>query len=206
MSAILGIPVVNNLGRYLGVPILHNRMNKNMYKGVQARVVKKLSTWHAKFLSLAGRLTLIQSILAMIPLYTMQTTSMPMITLKKIEQHCRSFFFGGAAEGVNVGGRKLSLVKWEDVCDKPKEIEGLNIRKLKECNQAFMMKSAWQIASSREALWIRIIKDKYMKESWPNPDMAAKGTLHVWSRIRKSWEKMRSQMKWSVISGNRVRF
>lgn len=165
LSALLGMPIVDNLSRYIGVPIIHNRVNKNTYQVMEARVIKKLSSWHAKSLSLVRRLILIQSVLATIPLYIMQTTSIPKATLNKIEQHCRNFLWG-----VEVGGRRLNLVKWEEVC-RPKEQGGLSIRKLNECNRAFLMKLTWQIMFGWEVFWIRIVKDKYMKESWPAPDM-----------------------------------
>lgn len=48
LSALLGMPIVDNLRKYVGVPIIHNRVNKNTYQYVDTRVIKKLSSWHAK--------------------------------------------------------------------------------------------------------------------------------------------------------------
>ncbi|CAN1122260.1 hypothetical protein LINPERHAP2_LOCUS1265 [Linum perenne] len=41
---------------------------------------KKLSSWKAKSLSLAGRVTLAQSVLSAIPAYAMQTSLLPNTT------------------------------------------------------------------------------------------------------------------------------
>lgn len=55
----------------------------------------------------------------------------------------------------------MSLIGWEEVCQ-PKECGGLGLRKLKECNEAFMIKLGWQLLVNQSALWVKIIRTKYM--------------------------------------------
>lgn len=66
-SALLQIPMVDDLERYLRFPNLHTQVNKCTYKEVENRVTRRLKTWQGKSLSFAGRLILIQSVLATIP-------------------------------------------------------------------------------------------------------------------------------------------
>ncbi|PKI68027.1 hypothetical protein CRG98_011623 [Punica granatum] len=63
---------MDNLGKYLGIPIVHGRVQKSLFQGVVDRVRSRLSGWSASALSMAGRTTLVQSILQAVPMYTMQ--------------------------------------------------------------------------------------------------------------------------------------
>ena len=64
------------LGMYLGVPTINGRSSKREYQYLVDKVNGKLAGWKSKTLSLAG---LIQSALSTIPLYTMQTTKLPLV-------------------------------------------------------------------------------------------------------------------------------
>ena len=94
----LGFSVTTNLGNYLGMPLLHSRVSKATYHGILEKVERKLNGWSAKFLSLAGRITLTQSVLQALPIYSMQTTRLPTAIITKIEQHCRRFIWSGNSE------------------------------------------------------------------------------------------------------------
>ncbi|VVA32958.1 Hypothetical predicted protein, partial [Prunus dulcis] len=73
IGAICGSPITENLGKYLGMPLLHSRVTKATYNGLLDKVQSRLAAWKRKCLSLAGRATLIQAVTSSIPVYTMQT-------------------------------------------------------------------------------------------------------------------------------------
>ncbi|CAN1130010.1 Putative ribonuclease H protein At1g65750 [Linum perenne] len=75
--SILGISATRDLGRYLGVPILHGRVTKHTYSYILDRLDRKLAGWKADNLSLAGRVTLASSVLNSIPSYIMKTSFLP---------------------------------------------------------------------------------------------------------------------------------
>ena len=64
-----GFIVTQDLGKYLGVPLLHQRITKQTYGYIIESLHKKLATWKSKQLSFVGRITLCKSILATVPLY-----------------------------------------------------------------------------------------------------------------------------------------
>ncbi|CAN1763437.1 Putative ribonuclease H protein At1g65750 [Linum perenne] len=70
----LGFPLTQNLGKYLGVPVLHKRVLVSTYQSILDKIESKLSGWKEKFLSLAGRVTVAQAVLVAIPAYAMQTS------------------------------------------------------------------------------------------------------------------------------------
>lgn len=76
-----GIKSTCDLGKYLGMPILQKRINKEIFGFVVERAASRLAGWKRKMLSLAGRITLTKSVLSAIPVHTMSTIAMPQSTL-----------------------------------------------------------------------------------------------------------------------------
>ncbi|CAN1826458.1 Putative ribonuclease H protein At1g65750 [Linum perenne] len=111
ISTVLGFPLTQNLGQYLGVPILHERTSPQTYQGIVDRISHKLSGWKVKSLSLAGRVTLAQSVLAAIPAYVMQTAMIPATTCEAIDKLIRDFISGSIDELWRV-----HLVAWDQIC------------------------------------------------------------------------------------------
>lgn len=71
ISCICGSPLMDNLGNYLGMPLLHARVTRNTHSRLVDKVQKRLASWKCKLLSLAGRATMIQVVIAAIPIYAM---------------------------------------------------------------------------------------------------------------------------------------
>lgn len=90
---------------YLGLPISHKRPSRNQVQFIVDKVRTRLATWKTKFLSKAGRMTLISSTLSAIPAYYMQATFLPSSTLQDIDSICNNFLWG--EEG---GKKKIHLV------------------------------------------------------------------------------------------------
>ncbi|XP_072052154.1 uncharacterized protein [Arachis hypogaea] len=105
LSEALGMRLTLNLGKYLGVPLLHGRTKTEDFQFIIDRMMSRLSTWKARNLSLAGRVTLTQSALTSIPTYIMQTMRIPLRVCDKIDSICRSFIWGG-----NNSGKKIHLL------------------------------------------------------------------------------------------------
>ena len=81
----MGFATTDNLGKYLEMPLLHNRVTKAIYQEIVANVDKSLSGWNAMHRSLALRITLAQSVIQAVPIFAMQTTRIPHGILDKID-------------------------------------------------------------------------------------------------------------------------
>ena len=79
------IPLTTNLGRYLGVNLVHGRVTKDLYSHVLDWMSTRLEGWKTRFLRFARRQILIKSVLNTIPLYTMQTNLVPKGVCEKVE-------------------------------------------------------------------------------------------------------------------------
>lgn len=142
----LGISIAADLGKYLGVPLLHKRVTKVTFSPLVQNVQRKLAGWKGRFLSMAGRTALIRSMLMAIPYYQMQTLLLPKGVLGEIEQVCRNFLWN---QGEHT--RTPHLVAWENV-KRPKDAGGLGIKDLHLQNVAFIMKLCWRLLTKPRAL------------------------------------------------------
>lgn len=120
-------------------PILHLRVSKRTYQGVVDRVLQRVTSWQAHHLSLAGRITLVQAVLSLIPMYTIQSTRIPTTKLNHIKSIYGKFLWGATNDR-----NKFSLIAWRKVCQ-PEANGGLRLRKMEECNLAFLIKLCWSL-------------------------------------------------------------
>lgn len=82
---------IDDLGKYLGVPLLHKQAAKALFKLLLDKAINRLSTWKTSSLSLAGRLTLVSSVVLALPVYTMQTTFLPMGICQELDKKRHNF-------------------------------------------------------------------------------------------------------------------
>lgn len=116
---------------------------------------QRLISWKAKHLTLAARNVLVNPVVNAIPLYTMQTTKLPVIVCDDVAKSARNFLWGGTNEK-----KKIHLLAWKNVYN-DKAADGLGIRHLRESNRAFMMKNAWSLTNQRDELWVEVLRSKY---------------------------------------------
>lgn len=98
------------MGKYLGVPILHKKISKQTYHYVLDKVNQQLSSWKAKNLSFAGRVTLEKSALQALPTYVMQTVKLPKTLCDEVDRVCRGFIWRD-----NYQAKKTHLIGWDSL-------------------------------------------------------------------------------------------
>ncbi|KAK9092662.1 hypothetical protein Syun_027573 [Stephania yunnanensis] len=90
----LNFTITQDLGRYLGVPLIHGRVVHTTYTDLEKRVQNRVLKWNPSRISLSFRSTLCKTSLSTIPLYTMQSTLLPKGTCKDIDKLFRRFLWG----------------------------------------------------------------------------------------------------------------
>lgn len=100
---------------------------------------QKLAGWKANVLSMAGRVTLVQSIRAAILVYTMQTCLLPVSLCNAMDKICRDFIWKGIH-----GGNHIHLVNWQTI-QESKANGGLGIQKPHLMNHALLEKLGWRL-------------------------------------------------------------
>lgn len=144
---------------YLGIPIGYSPRRSVFWEPLVRKVQSKLAKWKACSLNQAGRLTLVKSVLDSVPIYWMNTHSIPMSVSRKLEQIRINFFWGSKVKG-NESSRKIHLASWDKVC-KPKSCGGLGIVSIQIRNQALLGKWHYRWLRERDRSWNKWIREKY---------------------------------------------
>jgi hypothetical protein len=78
--------------KYLGIPMHYKRLNNKDWAMIEERIEKKLSSWKEKYLSVGGRLVLINSVLNDLPMFMLSIFEIPKGVLEKIDYLDRDSF------------------------------------------------------------------------------------------------------------------
>ncbi|KAL6197994.1 hypothetical protein ACLB2K_027786 [Fragaria x ananassa] len=126
ISNFLGIPLGSAPFMYLGAPIFHGKPRASYFHQIVDKIRIKLSSWVSSFLSMAGRLQLIKSVIFSMLVYTFQVYEWPVSVVRKIEVWCRNFLWSGS-----IDKRGIPLVAWKSCCS-PIAEGGLGLKQLTE--------------------------------------------------------------------------
>ena len=167
----LGCRVGSLPSSFLGLPLGAPNKAISMWDGVEERVRRRLALWKRQYISKGGKITLIKSTMASMPIYQMSLFRMPKVVARRLEKIQRDFLWGGG----NLE-RKAHLVNWEVVCA-DKEKGELGLRKLALLNKALLGKWVWRFACDKENLWKKVISMKYGQEDLGWRTNKANGTF-----------------------------
>ena len=90
---------------YLGVPIFKGKPKKSHLQPIADKIKSKHSAWKASLLSIAGRVTLVKSVIQGMMVHSISIYSWPKKLLKEIETWIRNFIWSG-----DIAKRKLVTV------------------------------------------------------------------------------------------------
>ena len=102
---------------------------------LQEKLEASLTKWRSKCFSWADRCTLIKSVVQAIPTYTLSAFDVLIALCDKLDATTRRFWWSPKKEK----GRYLAWKSWDYLCN-PKIFGGLEFRKSKKCNEAFIAK------------------------------------------------------------------
>ncbi|GAU25119.1 hypothetical protein TSUD_274080 [Trifolium subterraneum] len=140
---------------YLGLPVGANPRRSSTWEPVLDSLRKRLRAWGNKYVSLGGRIVLINSILNSIPIFFLSFLKLPAAVLKSITRIQREFLWGGVK-----GGSKISWVKWKEVC-KPRSQGGLGVRDVGKVNLSLLIKWRWKLLQKDAAVWKDVLVARY---------------------------------------------
>ncbi|CAL5358449.1 unnamed protein product [Camellia sinensis] len=165
--------------KYLGMPLGANPSRKLTWQPVIEKFKLKLASWKRRFLSFAGRLTLIKAVLSSLPIYYLSLFKMPTGVAKEIAKIQSTFLWGGS----NLR-RKIHLVKWGEVT-LSKSQGGLGVKRIDLMNVCLLLKWWWRFGAEEKVLWKDVICKKYYgsTEEW-SPALVRGGKMSkIWKDI-----------------------
>ncbi|RZB68504.1 putative ribonuclease H protein [Glycine soja] len=190
---------------YLAIPIGAKPSSCLVWEPLISKHEAKLSKWNQKILSMAGKVTLINSVLTALPIYLLSFFKIPQRVVLQLVSLQRNFLWGGSQEL-----KKISWVKWDVIC-LPKEDGGLGIKDISKFNAALMGRRIWALSSNQNQLWARILTSKY--GGWSNLSNGRDKVWHSqwWSDLQKlnqqpEFSSIHQQMVWKVRGGDKIKF
>ncbi|KAJ0711325.1 hypothetical protein HanOQP8_Chr09g0322591 [Helianthus annuus] len=184
--------------RYLGVPLISSRLTIRDCKVLVERMERRIDNWLSKSLSFAGRLQLINSVLASMYTYWASVFMLPVCIIKDLEKRMRRFLWNGGSQGP-----VHSKVAWKEVC-LPKDEGGLGIRSIMDVNKALILSHIWSIINNRQTLWVQWIHTYKLKGTsfW---EVQCCGNMSwSWRKILSIRNQVRPYIWKSVQSGKQT--
>lgn len=125
-------------GKYLGLPLHTRKLRRVDIQRLLDKIGGRIQGWKGKLLSMAGRETLVKSVLTAHPIYHLIVFPMQKWLFKQIGKMRRSFFWKGEEPDKVNGGH--CLINWPTVCT-PKpfgRVRHLGPRTFSACPQITM--------------------------------------------------------------------
>eukprot|EP00253_Pinus_taeda_P002811 PITA_02811 len=189
--------------KYLGFWLKPVGYKKEDWNWLIAKIEARISHWSFRWLSRAGRLTLIKSVLLAILVYWAALTWIPKGVLEKIRRICSRFLWAGSKES-----SVLPWVAWDKVA-RPKEWGGWGIKRLPDFSLSLAAKSGWRLITM-ENLWTRVVKRKYIDptplEDWiRSQNKKIKNASVIWKATVEAFTVIDQGLAWKVGDGRLIR-
>lgn len=157
LAAQLGVKIGFLSVRYLGVPLISGKLRAQDCAPLVEKITARVHQWATRFLSYAGRLQLIHSVLTSMYNYWCSIFILPKKVIKDVERICNAFLWKGKEE-VAIGAN----VSWSTIC-KPKMEGGLGLKRVLDWNIACIARILWLRYCGKDSLWIAWIKLNVLK-------------------------------------------
>jgi hypothetical protein len=184
---------------YLGLPMGTTKPRVEDYMPLMDRTERRLTSTSA-FLTQAGRLQLVNSVLSSLPTYTMCSLKIPTAVIEYIDRARRHCLWRGS--DVNAKGK--SLAAWPKV-SKPKEKGGLGVINLRSQNEALLLKHLDKFYNKKDVPWVNMIWHSHYSQGHIPHAYADRGSFW-WRDLLHLCDKFRGIASCTVGNGSTVLF
>src|ERR1044072_7229000 len=147
-------------------------------------------------LNKAGRICLAKSIIAAMPVYSMQVFHLPRSIREAVDRRARDFIWGSKP-----GSRKWHTLNWSHLAS-PKELGGLGIRDASNVNLALLGKLVWSLLHQKHKLWVQVLTSKYLHGHDILHTPPVQGASFVWSSILKARDSLKDGFQFLIGNGD----
>lgn len=186
--------------KYLGVPLHYSKLRREDLQPIIDKIIKSIAGWRGRLLSYVGRLILLKTCLASIPIYLLSIIKFPRWAIDIINSHLGHFLWNNTEDH-----HKYHLANWQLVSQK-KEMGGLGIPDLRSLNLALLSSWIFRYHLNKNSIWTRIVDYKY-KIRKPNifccPEI---GSSPFWRGVLWAMQAAHMGIRWVVGNGEHIRF
>ncbi|RZC85287.1 hypothetical protein C5167_041467 [Papaver somniferum] len=186
---------------YLGMPLGAKSKAKTLWDPIVEKFDSMLASWMKGFITRAGRITLVKSVLSSLVIFYFSVFLAPVAVIKSLEKIMRKFIWDSG------GTKQIHLVNWEELC-KPLKLGGLGIKSIRMMNKSLLEKWVWRFGEESHSLWHRIIRDKYggPQSVWTPKIPSSPYGYSVWKHITSHAHLVTSLSKISIGDGCTISF
>ena len=196
---ILGMQQIGGLGKYLGLPEFFGRKKRDMFNLIIDRIRQRAISWSSRFLSTAGKATMLKSVLAAMPTYTMSCFKLPGSLCKRIQAALTRFWWDSSIEN-----KKMCWISWSKLaqakCD-----GGLGFRDIPCFNDALLAKISWRILLNPSCLLAKILLGKYCKDKSFLECGVSSSASHGWRGVCIGRDLLKTHLGKAIGSGKETR-
>ena len=194
----LHIQKEGGVGKYLGLPEQFGRRKRDLFASIIDRIQQKARGWSTKFLSSAGKLVMLQSVLSPIPSYSMKCFKLPVSLCKRIQSVMTRFWWDD-----NENEKKMAWVAWESIV-KPKSVGGLGLRDFQKFNDALLAKIGWRMLQKPDSLLCKTLLGKYCPGGSILTATEASVMSHGWRSVLLGRDLLLKNLGWAVGDGKSI--
>ena len=190
--------------KYLGLPLHFKKASFKDWTPVIDKFTAKLDTWKANYLSLGGRLTLVNSVLIAIPTYYLSVLHFPAKVEKELDK-IRHRFLWKSHSGPSRGH---CLAKWNTIC-RDKNQDGWGIINLRNFSSAMKCKLLWQLfANILHLKWPALVRSRYFARFQAGAllNVSSSNCSPLWQEFRLCFPIFCAFTKFSVKNGEQAIF
>ena len=196
----MGIEKEGGIGKYLGLLKHFGRNKKDLFASIVDQIKQKAISLASRQLSQAGKLTMLKSILSLMPTFAMTCFELPGSLCKRIHSTLTTRFWWDPSETK----KRICWVSW-DKLTKPKNIEGLGFRDIQQFNRALLGKLAWRIVTKPDCLMARTLLEKYCHNKAFLKTTYSASASHGWRGVLKGRDVLIQHLGKVVGNGNSIR-
>lgn len=187
--------------RYLGLPLLTKRMTVTDYTPLLEKIRARITSWTTRYLSFAGRLQLIGSVIHSLTNFWISAFRLPKACIQEIDKLCAAFLWSGPELNT-----KKAKVAWKEVC-KPKNEGGLGLKSITEANKVSCLKLIWRILSAPSSLWVNWVQQYLIRKGsiWSVKSTTSLGSW-IWKKLLKYRDFAAPLHKVEVYNGSSTSF
>ena len=170
----------------------------NTFREIQEHISNRVLGWKEKFISKAGQVILIKTVVQAIPTYSMNLFNLPKSLCYNIKSILARYWWGQKKDE-----RKLHWINRQKLCA-GKASGGMGFRDINAFNLAMLAKQAWRLIQCTHSLFYRAYKTRYFPNCSFLEAPLGNNPSFVWISLLSARDVITKGSRWRVGDGSLI--